>query len=107
MAKQVFESHSLTEYIYSFSNQGYDEHQEKLTQVFAEMFQEPYEDVLAEFYHSYYDRSMRHDEPFHIATFLQETYDDEELRLLLLSTRWSRCMSERYQQLNRILYEIV
>ena len=103
MAKQVFESHSLTEYIYSFSNQGYDEHQEKLAQVFAELFQEPF-DVLAEFYHSYYDNSMRHDEPYHIAAFLQETYDDEELRLLLLSTRWCRMSDNR---LNRILNEIV
>ena len=107
MAKQVFESHSLTEYIYSFSNQGYDEHQEKLAQVFAELFQEPFDEVLAEFYHSYYDNSMRHDEPYHIAAFLQETYDDEELRLLLLSTRWSRCMSDRCNRLNRILTEIV
>ena len=91
MAKQVFESHDLSEYIFAFSNQGYDEHQEKLHRVFGEMFQENFGKILPDFYMYYYDRSMRDDETYHIVQSLQNTYDDDELELFALAMRWCRC----------------
>jgi hypothetical protein len=92
MAKKVFESHSLSEYIYEFSNQGYDEHREKQAQLCEELFTErSFDEVLPDFYMSYYDIWMRHDENPHIANYLQETYDEEELRVMALSVRWCRC----------------
>jgi len=91
MAKQVFESHELSEYIFAFSNQGYDEHQEKLHRVFGEMFQENFGKILPDFYMYYYDRSMRDDETYHIVQSLQNTYDDDELELFALAMRWCRC----------------
>ena len=91
MAKQVFESRSLSEYIFAFSNQGYDEHKERLHQVFGEMFQENFHELLEEFYHWYYENWMRHDETPHIVQCLQITYDDEKLRSFAQSMRWCRC----------------
>ena len=88
MAKQVFESHELSEYIYAFSNQGYDEHQEKLHRVFGEMFKENFGGLLPDFYMTYYDRSMRNDETPHIVECLQNMYDDDELRCFAISMRW-------------------
>ena len=91
MAKQVFESHSLSEYIYAFSNQGYDEHQEKLHRVFGEMFQANFGDLLTTFYGCYYDRTMRANESQHITEYLQQMYDDDELQEFSHSMRWCRC----------------
>jgi hypothetical protein len=91
MAKKVFESHELSEYIYAFSNQGYDEHQEKLHRVFGEMFQADFGDVLTTFYTCYYDSSMRFNESPHIVECLQQMYDDDELQEFAQSMRWCRC----------------
>ena len=98
MAKQVFESHSLSEYIFAFSNQGYDEHQEKQAQLCEELFPErTFEEILPDFYMSYYENWMRHDETPHIVECVQITYDEEEIRVMALSMRWCRCCS-RHQQ---------
>ena len=91
MAKQVFDSHDLSELIYSFSKQGFDEHQEKLHRVFGEMFQDNFGEILPDFYKYYYDRSMRDDETYHIVQNLQQMYDDDELELFALAMRWCRC----------------
>ena len=91
MAKLVFDSHDLSEYIYAFSNQGYDEHQDKLHRVFSEMFQANFGDVLPTFYMCYYDRSMRLNESQHIAECLQQMYDEDELQEFEQSMRWCRC----------------
>ena len=98
MAKLVFDSHSLSEYIYAFSNQGYDEHQEKQTQLHEQLFPErTFEDVLPDFYQTYYDDWMRHDETPHIVQYIQDTYGEEELRIMALSMRWCRCC-DRHQR---------
>ena len=91
MAKQVFESHSLSEYIFAFSNQGYDEHQEKLHRLFGEMFQENFDELLPDFYMCYYESWMRHDETPHIVECLQNSYDEHELHCFAQSMRWCRC----------------
>ena len=106
MAKQVFESHSLSEYIYAFSNQGYDEHQEKLHRVFGEMFQENFDALLPDFYIYYYDSSMRDDESHHIVECLQQTYDDDELQEFAQSMRWCRCRDTGQRCDCRRLYPI-
>ena len=94
MAKQVFDSYDLSEIIYSFSKQGFDEHQERHAEVCTEIVQEPsFEDLLPDFYSWYYEDWMRHDETPHIVRCMQETYSVDQLRLFSLSMRWCRCCS--------------
>lgn len=79
----VFGPHALSDY---------EQHQENLHQVFEELFQDnSFEDLLPEFYHSYYDNRMRHDETPHIVSFLQESYSEDELHFFSMSMRWCRC----------------
>ena len=94
MAKQVFDSHDLSELIYSFSKQGFDEHQEKHADVCEEIVQDfSFEDLLPDYYEWYYESWMRHDETPHILECLRITYTQDQLRLFSLSMRWCRCCS--------------
>ena len=95
MAKKVFESHELSELIYEFSDQGREEHQDMLYQVCQELTPDrSFEDVIPDFFHWYYDNSMRHqDLKPHIVRYIQETYSVEQVYNFSFSMLWCRCCS--------------
>ena len=100
MAKQVFDSHDLSEVIYAFSDQGREEHQEKHYHVCREIVckkivqDTAFEDLIPEFYYWYYEDWMRHEDITpHIVKCLQGTYIPKELRLFSLFMRWCQCCS--------------
>jgi len=91
---KVFNNSSLVEAIREFSNQGFPEHQDCMRQIHYHLLIDPsFEDLLSEFYYVRYENSMRRDENPHIVEYLQETYDEGELRQFSLSMKWCRCCS--------------
>ena len=94
MAKQVFNTYELSEMIYDFSDQGREQHQENQLLVCQELSPDmSFENLLPDFYYSYYENSMRHDETSHIVHYLPETYDHDELYRFSLAMKWCRCCS--------------
>lgn len=93
-AKQVFDTHELAEMIYEFSDQGREEHQERHYDVCQQLLPDrSFEELLPDFYHWYYDNTMRHDETPHLVRCLQETYSEDQLRIFSLYMKWCRCCS--------------
>ena len=84
----------LVEAIREFSNQGRPEHEVLMGQLQHEIHIDPsFKDILPDFYQGYYENSMRRDENPHIVKYLQETYDEGELRQFALSMKCCRCCS--------------
>ena len=93
-AKQVFDTRELSALIYDFSDQGREEHQDNQYFVCQELSPNlAFEELLPNFYHSYYDNSMRHNVTPHIVQSLQDMYDDDALRVFAMSMKWCRCCS--------------
>jgi hypothetical protein len=101
MAKKVFDTRELSELIYEFSDQGREEHQGKQRQV-CQALSPPdaplwgvssFENILPNFYYTYYDNYMRHDEDHYLVKHLQEDYSDEQLSLYAEAMKRCRCCS--------------
>jgi hypothetical protein len=93
--KQVFGNDFISEMIYDFCDLGRDTHQRLMYQnrnhllVDSDLF----DHLLTEFYYVRYENWMRHDETPHLVEYLQETYDEEQLRQYSLHMKWCRCCS--------------
>ena len=93
-AKQVFNNRELSEMIYDFSDQGREEHQNIQYHVCRQLSSDmSFDTLLPDFYHWYYDNTMRHDVTSHIVRYLQETYTDDELCVFSVSMKSCRCCS--------------